>query len=237
MTSQGTVADIDFDNVLRIADIVKPREGKQMSFQYLMSYFTSSVAVENLEDVQHLLQEHELFEAHPNFHIVTKQGHLITRHWLEIRGKGDTTSLEQRAAYDRAINDAEQIMKKLKTAQLAAQEAIRNHEDLNQVRQQYDPAIQQLQTQVTLRERIKLQSRAIEQQRMAQKRAQQQEKLAKDLKKLASPTNKRPNSSMHFRRQRLWPKQPLVEQKTPLKPNNRRNGTLPRLVQMRLKPA
>src|SRR5699024_9098565 len=160
-----------------------PREGKQMSFHYLMSYFTSSVAVENLEDVQHLLQEHELFEAHPNFHIVTKQGHLITRHWLEIRGKGDTTSLEQRAAYDRAINDAEQIMKKLETAQLAAQEAIRNHEDLNQVRQQYDPAIQQLQTQVTtLRERIKLQSRAIEQQRMAQKRsAQQQEKLAKDL--------------------------------------------------------
>ena len=181
--SQGTVADIDFDNVLRIADIVKPREGKQMSFQYLMSYFTSSVAVENLEDVQHLLQEHELFEAHPNFHIVTKQGHLITRHWLEIRGKGDTTSLEQRAAYDRAINDAEQIMKKLETAQLVAQEAIRNHKELNQVRQQYDPAIQQLQTQVTtLRERIKLQSRAIEQQRMAQKRsAQQQEKLAKDL--------------------------------------------------------
>ena len=181
--SQQTVIETEVENVLQVSDIVKPREEKQTSFQHLKSYFTSSIAVESLDEAKHLLQKHELFDTYPNLRIVTKQGHLITRHWLEVRGDGNTTSLEQRAAYDRALTDADQIAKKLEQAQLAAKEATRHHDELSQVRQQYAPTIQQLQTQATtLSERIKLQSRAIDQQRLAQQRsAQQQDKLEKEL--------------------------------------------------------
>ena len=181
--SQRDLATSPVEEVLQISQLVRPRDGQQTNFEHLKSYFTSAIAVETLDQVHDLLQRDDLFTAYPDLRIATKQGHIVTRHWVDVRGDGNTTSLEQRAAYDRAVADANHIERKLEQARLAVQEAAQHHEDRRQTRQELGPAIQQLQAKAAaLHERIKLQTRAINQQRAAQqRRVEQQKKVQQEL--------------------------------------------------------
>ncbi|GAA4119697.1 chromosome segregation protein SMC [Enteractinococcus coprophilus] len=181
--SQPSSIEVPVKNALQLSEILRPRDGQHASFETLRSYFASSIAVESLEQVQELLQSQDLFSAYPELRIATKQGDLVTRHWVEVRGDGTTSSLEQRAAYDRAVADADHVANTLEQARLEVQAAAQRHEALIQARQKYASAIQQLQAQgTTLRERIKLQTRTIDEQRKAQKRrAEHQEKLHREL--------------------------------------------------------
>src|SRR5690606_21145437 len=142
----------------------------------LVEYLQDCIVVSDLDEAWRLVDDRQLFAQYPNLRIATKQGHLITNQWLEIRGVGNTSTLEQRAIYERARADAVQAAKELQEAQRVLEREQQSHDALKRARQEYDPVIQDLQSRVTtLRERITLQKRNLEQQRATLERKTQQQ--------------------------------------------------------------
>ena len=181
----STAETLQFDtgDLLRVTGLLAPREGQEHSFQQLVEYLQDCIVVSDLDEAWRIVHDQNLFAQYPNLRIATKQGHLITNQWLEIRGVGNTSTLEQRAIYEHARADAVQAAKELQGAQRVLEREQQSHDALKRARQEYDPVIQDLQSRVTtLRERITLQKRNLEQQRATlERKTQQQEKLRNEL--------------------------------------------------------
>src|SRR5699024_9868494 len=115
----------------------------------------------------------------------TRAGHVLTSSWLDFHGDGSTSSLERRAEYDRAVEEVQRFSAALdQAAKDHATVVAEQHEAETAVRA-LEPELQEYRSRVaTLRERIALQKKTLEQQYAAQKRHETRlEKLQEDVEK------------------------------------------------------
>ena len=163
--------------------VVSVREDASEAFHHLQRILSSGLVVESLTQAQEILADRELVRQCPNLSIATKQGHVLTPQWLEVRGEGGISSLERRAAYDKAVVQFEELEAAIETAQGTFEEALDAHEKTRKSVQECEAELQSKQSEVTtLRERIAVQQRNLQQQTAAQQRSEKQRaKLLADL--------------------------------------------------------
>ena len=163
--------------------VVSVRGHASAAFQHLQRILSSGLVVESIAHAQEILADRELVLQRPNLSIATKQGHVLTPQWLEVRGEGGISSLERRAAYDKAVVQIQELEAAIETAQCGVGEATEVHEAARKSVQECDTELQAKQARVTtLRERIAVQKRNLQQQTAAQQRSEKQRaKLLADL--------------------------------------------------------
>lgn len=165
------------------SSVISARPGGTVAFASLEQLLASELVVESIADAQRVLNDRDLLKAHPRIRVATRQGHVLSPEWLEVRGAGGTSSLERRAIYDHAIT----AQNELATAVHAAVEALDHATNAYKVAQrdveEKETAMRRAQSTVTtLRERIAVQQRNIEQQLATQRRNEdQQTQLRQDI--------------------------------------------------------
>ncbi len=170
-------------NALPAQKVVSVREGASEAFDHLQRVLSSGLVVESLARAQEILADPQILRQCPNLSIATKQGHVLTPHWMDVRGEGGTSSLERRAVYDAAATELEYLEAAIETAQEGLEEATEVYEAARNSLQACDAELQNKQSRVTtLRERIAVQQRNLQQQTAAQQRSEEQRtKLRADL--------------------------------------------------------
>ncbi|NWN89641.1 MAG: chromosome segregation protein SMC [Micrococcaceae bacterium] len=156
--------------------VVSPREKGSSAFEHIKHVLASSILVENFEEARRVAENTELLAKYPHLRIATRQGHVLTAQWLDVRGAGAVSSLEQRAAYDRALEDSQRLSRALEEVELKHADAVAAYESAQKEVQQTDQRLQQAQSQVTtLRERVAAHRRSLEQQSASRKRNEEQQ--------------------------------------------------------------
>lgn len=178
-----SVTSLATTNAIVASTVVSARSTKTVAFTHLQRYLDSSLLVDSLSEGIALLEDTNIAAECPNVHIATKQGHILTPFWFEVRGDGATSSLEQRASYDRALEEAQRITSALHKAEAAHTKIFQQYEHAREAVQQQEPEVQTAHATVTtLRERITLHKRSLQQYKVAQQRnEQQQHKLRTEL--------------------------------------------------------
>ena len=166
------------------SSVISPRLPETAAFKHFASLLQTAVLVEELQDAQKLLARSQASST-TSIRIATRAGHVLTSSWLDFHGDGSTSSLERRAEYDRAVEEVQRFSAALdQAAKDHATVVAEQHEAETAVRA-LEPELQEYRSRVaTLRERIALQKKTLEQQYAAQKRHETRlEKLQEDVEK------------------------------------------------------
>src|SRR5699024_6911242 len=143
-----------------------------------------AVLVEELEDAQKLLESSQAIK-NSSIRIATRAGHVLTSFWLDFHGDGSISSLERRAEYDRAVEEVQHFSDALDQALSNNTTVTAQQQEAETVVREKEPELQEHHSRVaTLRERIALQKKTLQQQYTAQKRHDARlEKLQDDVEK------------------------------------------------------
>ena len=182
--SQAQWDPLAISDVRLASSVISPRLPETAAFKHFASLLQTAVLVEELQDAQKLLARSQASNT-TSIRIATRAGHVLTSSWLDFHGDGSTSSLERRAEYDRAVEEVQRFSAALdQAAKDHATVVAEQHEAETAVRA-LEPELQEYRSRVaTLRERIALQKKTLEQQYAAQKRHETRlEKLQEDVEK------------------------------------------------------
>jgi chromosome segregation protein len=163
--------------------VVMPREPHSAAFKYLQGILATGLLVDSVAEAWKVLEETAVANEYPSVVIATKQGHIVTPQWFEMRGSGNTNTLERRAEYERALSEVNRLKAELKSADTVRDQMTKVHHEARQKVKQTESQLQNLQSRVTtLRERLTVQQRNLDQQTAAQRRsADRRAKLQTDI--------------------------------------------------------
>lgn len=164
------------------SSVISSRQPAATAFKHFEALLQTAVLVEELEDAQKLLESSEAIR-NSSIRIASRAGHVLTSSWLDFHGDGSISSLERRAEYDRAVEEAERFSEALDQAESNHTTVAAEQHEAETAAREKEPELQELRSRVaTLRERIALQKKTLEQQYAAQKRHDTRlEKLQEDV--------------------------------------------------------
>ena len=172
-------------NLQPAASVVSPRDSEAIAFTHLKFLLVTAVLVEDLEDARALYENTELFEQYPHLRIATRSGHVLSAASMDFHGDGSVSSLERRAEYDRAVEETHRLSDELEQAETQYRNVAEKLRSAETAVQEKEPELQAIRSSIaTLRERIDLQKKTLEQQYAAQKRHEAQRvKLQEDVER------------------------------------------------------
>lgn len=176
---------VDDTERLPASSVISARERESTAFMALRSFLASAVLVEDIEEARVLLEDSDLLERYPQIRVATRAGHVLSASWADFHGDGSVSSLERRAEYDQALEEARRLSAEVEEADSQHVQALEKHQEAQRTVDETGPELQKLRSKVaTLRERIAVQKKTLDKEYAAQKRYESQRtKLQDDIDK------------------------------------------------------